>query len=131
MNTTPIQNLLDLNDLEGDEVSLAMSRGLPSSEIDKYSKMIRNSHMTPPEAGMGSYTYTQVPQMQSSYTHTPQEYRNELFPTQTISCLDVASHVQACPVCSQLYKKDNIPYIVAIIILVILCIILIKKVLDV
>lgn len=127
-NTTPIQNLPDLNELENMEANLAMTRGLPPSEMDKYSKAIRNPHIAPSQAGMGSYTGT----YQSVYQpQVPKEYYSDMLqPPQVTNCIDAASHVQACPVCSQLYKKDNIPYIIAIIVLVILVIILFNKVLN-
>ena len=46
------------------------------------------------------------------------------------SCLDIAGHIENCPICSKFYNNDKSVYIIAIIILVIICIILLKKVLD-
>lgn len=47
-----------------------------------------------------------------------------------MNCRDVAEHVTACPVCSKLYTCDKTIYIVIIILLVIACIILTKKLLE-
>jgi hypothetical protein len=47
-----------------------------------------------------------------------------------LNCLDVANHVKSCPICSKFYDNDKTIYVVAIIILVIICIILMKKVLE-
>ena len=47
------------------------------------------------------------------------------------SCLDVAEHISKCPICSKFYNTDKTIYIIAIITLVIICILLLKKVLDV
>jgi hypothetical protein len=47
-----------------------------------------------------------------------------------LNCLDVANHVKSCPICSKFYDNDKTMYVVAIIILVIICIILMKKVLE-
>jgi len=46
------------------------------------------------------------------------------------SCLDIAGHIENCPICSKFYNNDKSVYIIAIVILVIICIILLKKVLD-
>lgn len=46
------------------------------------------------------------------------------------SCIDVAHHAHNCPVCSRLYNTDKTPYLVLIGLLVIICLILIKKVLE-
>lgn len=47
-----------------------------------------------------------------------------------INCIDVANHIKSCPICSKFYENDKTIYVVAIIILLIICIILIKKVLE-
>lgn len=48
----------------------------------------------------------------------------------TLYCLDVHSHIQTCPICSRFFKHDNSLYIIAIIVLSIICIILFKKILN-
>lgn len=47
-----------------------------------------------------------------------------------LNCIDVANHIKSCPICSKFYDNDKSMYIVAIIILIIICIILIRKVLE-
>ena len=49
----------------------------------------------------------------------------------TLNCRDVAGHASNCDVCSKLYKNDKTFYIIAICILVIICILLFKRILDV
>ncbi len=46
------------------------------------------------------------------------------------SCIDIANHVQSCPVCSRLYKCDNSIHFVIIMILLILLIFMGKKYLE-
>jgi hypothetical protein len=46
------------------------------------------------------------------------------------TCLDVADHAENCPVCSKLYNNDKTVYIIAIVILCIICILLLKRILD-
>jgi hypothetical protein len=48
----------------------------------------------------------------------------------SFNCLDVANHVKSCPICSKFYNTDKTPYIIAIVILSIICILLLKKVLN-
>jgi len=52
------------------------------------------------------------------------EYRDDF------NCIDVANHIKNCPICSKFYDNDKSMYIVAIIILIIICIILARKVLE-
>ena len=47
------------------------------------------------------------------------------------SCLEIADHVSNCPICSRFYKNDNTIYIIAIVVLLIICILLLKKCLDI
>ena len=51
-------------------------------------------------------------------------------PLNSPSCLDVASHIESCPICSKLYNADKTIYIIAIVVLSIICLLLLKKVLD-
>ena len=49
----------------------------------------------------------------------------------TLNCREVAGHASNCDVCSKLYNNDKTFYIIAICILVIICILLLKRILDV
>lgn len=60
-------------------------------------------------------------QMRDSGPPTPRE----------LNCVDVAKHVEGCPVCTRLYNNDRTVYVIVIVILVVLCLLLLKKVLDV
>jgi hypothetical protein len=46
------------------------------------------------------------------------------------SCLDISSHIENCPICSKFYNTDKTIYVITILILIIFCIILIKKIID-
>ncbi len=48
-----------------------------------------------------------------------------------LNCRDVASHISNCHVCSRLYNNDKTYYIIAICVLIIICILLFKRILDV
>lgn len=72
------------------------------------------------------------PNNSQQYYHQPQytaAAANE--PTTKPSCLDVSMHHADCPVCSKIYKCDKAVYLVIIAILTIVCILLMKKVLNI
>jgi hypothetical protein len=48
-----------------------------------------------------------------------------------IHCIEVAEHINSCPICSRFYNVDKTPYMLAIVILSIVCIILLKRVLSI
>ena len=47
-----------------------------------------------------------------------------------ISCMTVANHIKDCPICSKFYNNDNSMYIVCIALLIIVCIILLKRIIE-
>lgn len=145
-NVTYIDDLPDLEDLESrggmhgpphgmqgvGEHSQFQHNGPPGGIPAKFQKFIRNpGGMTPPprESGMGS------PQQQHEFFAPPpppqQQQQEQYTPlSDSPNCLDVHSHVQACPICSRFFKNDNTVYIIAIVILAIICILLLKRVLN-
>ena len=72
------------------------------------------------------------PNQQQDKINVVEEHFNHFnMPVGSPSCLDVAEHVSKCPICSKFYNTDKTIYIIAIITLAIICILLLKKVLDV
>ncbi len=51
-------------------------------------------------------------------------------PHQGHSCMSIADHVSGCPICSRYYDTDKTIYMVIIVILLIICALLIRKVLN-
>jgi len=49
----------------------------------------------------------------------------------TPSCLEIADHISMCPICSRFYRNDSTIFVIAIVILVIICILLLKHVLKI
>lgn len=52
-------------------------------------------------------------------------------PQQTCNCVDVLNHAKNCPICMKFYNNDNTVYLIIIAILAVVCILLLKKVLDI
>lgn len=54
-------------------------------------------------------------------------YRNQ--PLQ-FGCVDIAHHIETCPICSRLYDTDKTLYVLAIIGLLILCFLMVKRIIK-
>lgn len=138
-NVTYIDDLPDLDDLES-------SGGFNTQHIEedynqpKYKKFIRNPGGMPPphpESGMNNQgghhqqQHHQEHQQHEFFEPPQQKQQANMKPIgDTPSCLDIHDHIQQCPICSRFYKNDNTVYIIAIVILSIICILLLKKVLN-
>ena len=142
-NITPIDQLPELEDLErGNSM-------IPENEGNKYSKFIRGSHVSPQQSGMNPYN-NQNQQQNQQNQQNQQQYQPEMYkdnkeqifndvgsvPKYTLqdgspTCIDVANHIATCPICSKFYNNDKTIYIIAIILLALICILLLKKLLDV
>jgi len=138
-NVTYLNDLPELEDLN--------PAGKGHHVPEKFKKFIRNNMGNPPEeSGMKQQEWTSnKPQVnyianqsisntteQDHQDHQQTDLRNiELkHLLDTPSCLDIHSHVQQCPICSKFFKNDNTIYIIAIVFLSIMCILLLKKVLN-
>lgn len=143
-NITMIDKLLDLEDIEphsgnGGVPNMGVGQHVPfqnhvhaqHGEIPvNYRKFIRPGMGHPmPESGMGSYSQHQ--HQQEFFTPPPQYHEAQMRPpVGSPTCLEIADHVGSCPICSRFYKTDNTVYIIAIVILAIICILLLKRVLN-
>jgi len=154
-NVTPISDLPSLEDLEGGQryqkgaISQytnpsshpSMSGGdiLPPHASDKiYEKHIRKSHDFHDQSGM----VDQYQPRQQNYNEQPpppppsqQKYYNEQLynqhSSQPLTCMDCVNHIESCPICTKFYGSDTTMYILAIVILSVVCLLLLKKVLKI
>ena len=156
-NTTSIDELPDVEELEGPrpyqpairnhlrESKYPGSEMLPMGEAEKFQKYIREGHTPSMESGMNNmypgesmnqavnkmYEEEQDYFIDQLKTTTDPKYKIIQMPSNSPSCIDVANHFMMCPVCSRLYHNDKTVYIIAIVVLAFICILLLKKVLDV
>ena len=142
--------LPDLEDLEKSDYS--PMNVLPPGEAEKFGRYIRGNHhngivkqsgMTPDVHSVHprhrhhhhqQHNYNDQKENYDFHKHEEQEEdRIKTFnmPSGTPSCLDVAEHIANCPICSKFYNTDKTIYIIAIVVLCIICILLLKKVLDI
>lgn len=129
---TMIDQLPDLTDLDNNQ------HAVHNREIqNNYDKYIRNSHRPLLESGMISNNQN----IKEDETFIENNNFNDvsiqdnnlkkyILPHGSPSCIDVANHIELCPICSRYYKQDNSLYIIVIVVLSILCILLAKKVLK-
>lgn len=153
-NVTMIDELPTLDDMESYH-SQTYDQEMADRTLynDQAKSKIRNTHMPPPESGMmAGYDYptngfsrenyhsmNHSQDMYSSMQQSQQPMQQSLmdmtsYPQETtsnVTCVEIAEHVKNCPVCKRLYNPDNTLYIIVIVILAIVCILLIKRILDV
>lgn len=46
------------------------------------------------------------------------------------NCLDISKHVKDCPICTKFYNNDKSLYVMTIVVLTVICILLLKKILE-
>lgn len=124
-NVTMLNDLPELEDLEG----VGESRNQPPNDYQKY---IRGSHNMMAQSGMNRMHMEQQP-LEPPQPLPPQQPPLRPLPEvhMTYNCIDIARHVQDCPICSRFYNRDNTLYIIIIIVLAVICLLLLKKVLNV
>jgi hypothetical protein len=144
-NVTMIDDLPDLEDLEsrpgmmyggppnmgvGQHVPF-QNQGSPGGIPEKFRNVIRHG-MGPPHPASGMAIYGGGPPQQQFFAPPPQQLQEAHMrpPVGSPTCLEIADHVGSCPICSRFYKNDNTVYIIAIVILAIICILLLKRVLN-
>lgn len=104
---------------------------IPPEQAQKYARLIRNPpHRPDPQSGMNMSDYQHHDPQQDQIIEQPPMLRENLALTR-ISCLDISDHVKDCPICSKFYSNDRTVYIIIIVILSVICLLLLKKVLDV
>ena len=127
-NITYLDELIDLDDDSSD---------IPNP--NQYQKFIRNYAQIAPESGMGvtphNYNYNIHSQelvnnsKENNFKENNSKENNNDY--NTPNCLDIHAHIIKCPICSKFFKFDNTVYIIAIVVLSIVCILLLKRILNV
>lgn len=68
------------------------------------------------------------PEIAHSVRNGQVDHRLDIPLSQPISCITIAQHIDNCPICSRLYDTDKTLYILAIIGLLILCFLMVKRI---
>jgi hypothetical protein len=129
-NVTMLEDLPDLEELEQNAYQPQQQ---PMSN-EKLKKFIRGNHKIDPMAGMENRIVNQPQYMErnDNQYYAQQPIFRETQPViPALNCIDIAKHIQDCPICSRFYNTDKTIYIVIIVLLLIICILLLKRVLNV
>lgn len=135
-NITLIDDLPYLDEIDNNNNIYNMIPSDKSSQIVQ--KFIRNHNYNPPlESGMNNNQQQIIPQQNFPTVDIPMPYEQQqqqpIYKSNyyDLSCVSVADHATNCVVCSRLYDNNNTGYVVTIILLSIICILLLKRVLNV
>ena len=132
-NVTMLDDLPNLEDMEAAGRSAPLDPQImdrPDATDDKYMKYIRGSHRMMEQAGMDH----SAPQPQPYHPQPQPQPHHPVYhqpPPPQFNCIDIAAHITDCPICSKFYGNDKTAYMIAIVVLSIVCILLLKKVLNV
>ena len=58
------------------------------------------------------------------------KHRQENYQNSQHTCMDIAEHIAYCPICSKIYRKNDVPFIIVIVVLAILILFLGKRIFD-
>lgn len=129
------------------------------NNTERYQKFIRTDSHATPQSGMhaehftnqnnlgfhGGYNSegygnpgggTMYATLQPKEMYAPPEQRVMAPPPSqpdplSYNCIDIARHIENCPICSKFYSNDKTVYVIAIVVLAIVCLLLLKRVLNV
>jgi hypothetical protein len=105
------------------DMSYAMNGGMIQSAP------IRENFQIQPYQGQGQFQPFQQPFVFEEPV-IKQQRNNHFFEPEELSCMTVANHIKDCPICSKFYNCDNSMYIVCIVLLIMVCVILLKKIIE-
>lgn len=140
-NVTMIDDLPDLGEVENrNPYNQAMPRQMPGPNgqipegvlppdmAQKMQRHVRMKQQLSPESGMAPYHQP----MPEHYNPPMEEPQHEMLQSSSSpTCLDIHGHVTNCPICSRFFNNDRTVLYIIIAVLVIICLLLLKKVLDV
>lgn len=128
-----------------EQLQIAMNGGAPlSAPIEAYTNDyqlgpvarqnlgIRENYQEAPKPQGPPPTYPQHPALPvNSAQYSNYQLEGYMNTTPQFNCLDVASHIQKCPLCSKFYDTDRSMYWAAIVLLTLVCLYLLKRLIDV
>jgi hypothetical protein len=143
-NVTPIEDLFDVDESQNGGVAsknsaIVQSRQMNHDDTKIATKHIRPHHSQHPDSGMvgGDYVEQGPPPsidmdvVPYNGPHIKQSLADRVENGHSPSCLRVADHISECRMCSTFYNPDKTLYIIVIVVLSIICILLLKRVLDI
>jgi hypothetical protein len=138
-NVTFIDELFDVSSIQSPTYIDEGNR-----ERDEYNSQIQSKHIRKYKdnsyginGGMQNDFFPlpppQQPMLPPQQMYQPQQIfqpqQQHILP-EDISCLTISNHIKNCPICSKFYNSDYSIYIVCIILLIIVCALLVKKLIE-
>ncbi len=119
--TTPIEEILDLDDVPSQVNNTIPSGAIRNTNNNMYRQEMNNYNKYP------SYTQSNYPPK-----YNTDDLRGDIENPylNNISCIDFNRHVESCPICSKFYNTDKTIYFIIITILVVICLLLLKRVIE-
>ena len=112
------------------QMSQHVSKNAPMSQENTQ----MNQHMSQPQQGQFQQQQGQFQPFQQPFVYEEpvikQRHHNHFFDPEELSCMTVSNHIKDCPICSKFYNCDNSMYIVCIVLLIMVCVILLKKIIE-
>lgn len=105
---------------------IRVSRLDDTGEIVKTPHAIRNNSQMMPQSGM----YSNPPAEPFEQEQIATEPNPIPIEQKYVYCIDVCNHIASCPLCSKYYNTDKTVYLLVIALLSIVCIILMKRMLE-
>jgi hypothetical protein len=138
-NVTFIEDLIDTDTL--------LAGPMEMDDRQSYNEQIKNRHIRKhnhhhmndainggrqmvPHIENIQYIEQPMPMQHMPMQHMPMQHMPMQRYDEEISCMTIAQHVKNCPICSKFYNPDQSMYIIAIIVLIIICIVLLKRLID-
>jgi hypothetical protein len=130
-NVTYIDDLPELDELEALHGGGHQGQTALEDRPDT-TKFIRTAHRPPNESGMvmSHFQEQHAKPYQEPPLQQPPSEMIEQYVSPSFNCIDVANHIKDCPICSRFYNNDKTAYVIAIVFLALICVLLLKKVLE-
>jgi hypothetical protein len=113
------------------DLTYAMNGGIMQPNIPQLSH--HNQHNQHIRENFQLQPFQQLPQhfpQQIIYEEPVIKNHRPFYDAEDLSCMTIANHIKDCPICSKFYNCDNSIYIVCIVLLIMVCVILLKKIIE-
>jgi len=136
---TMIADLPDVDDFVGVGDSPAPSQNPNRKQFEatgipkgmNIGKFVRNNQVMHPDSGMDRERQEAPEYAEEEPDYPPPQAPQPFYNPQQFNCIDIANHIHDCPICSKFYDNDKTMYIITIVVLAIICLLLMKRILNV
>jgi len=128
-NVTFIEDLIDTDTLLAGPMEMDDRQSYNEQIKNRHIRKHNHHHMNDAING-GRQMVPHIENIQYIEQPMPMQHMPMQRYDEEISCMTIAQHVKNCPICSKFYNPDQSMYIIAIIVLIIICIVLLKRLID-